>query len=105
MDIARPKDGFRLIEPDTFQQVLASAAGKWPRVFDHWEGIKERLKMTAHREGAGIAKAGRRVFEALGDTDSGLPTIRVAYCVLGDTVTFKAIVVLDPDDVVRVGPV
>jgi hypothetical protein len=98
MDIARPKDGFHLVEPSTFAQILASAATKWPRVHDHWDGIKERLKITAHREGAGAARAGARVFEALGDTDSGLPTIRVAYYVLGDTVTFKALAVLDPND-------
>lgn len=98
MDIARPKSGFVLVEPPHFHQTLADAVGKYPRVFDHWEAIKERLKITAHREGAAAAKAGTRVFEALGEVDVGLPTIRVVYFVLGDTVTFKAIAIVDPDE-------
>ena len=100
MDIARPTTGFLLREPDSIKQVLAEAADRWPRLASHWEGIKERLKITAHREGAGIAKAGDRVFEAQGDSDSGLPTVRVAYHVLGDTVSFVKIDIIDPSDTV-----
>ena len=96
MDIARPKSGFTLVEPSTFKQILDEASAKWPRTRDHWESVKDRLKITAHREGAGVIGAGARVFEAAGDAE--LPTIRVAYYVLGDTVTFKALVVLDPDE-------
>jgi hypothetical protein len=53
--------------------------------------------MTAHREGAPIGgNLSNRVFEAEGDAVSGLPTIRVAYHVLGDKLDFKMIVVLPP---------
>jgi hypothetical protein len=97
MDIARPKAGFKLREPGNFAEILRASSGKWPRAESLWDGVKERLKITAHREGAGIAKAGYRVFEAQGDSDSGLPGLRVAYHVLGDTVTFLALEVLEPE--------
>jgi hypothetical protein len=100
MDIARPKAGFILREPPSFKTILDSAAKRWPRVHSHWDGIKERLKITAHREGARAAGAGDRVFEAQGDADSGLPTVRVAYRVLGDTVTFVKLDIIDPASVV-----
>lgn len=51
MNIARPATGFVISEPPNFESLLHSYAGKWPRVISHWEGIKDRLKMTAHREG------------------------------------------------------
>lgn len=97
MNIARPATGFIITEPESFKDLLQSHAGKWPRVISHWEGIKDRLKMTAHREGASIGgNLSNRVFEAEGDTASELPTIRVAYHVLGDKLDFKMLVVIDP---------
>jgi hypothetical protein len=98
MDIARPKEGFHLREPAEFGQTIAEAAAQWPRLPSHWEGIKERLKVTAHREGARAAGLGERVFEAQGDVGGGLPSVRVAYHVLGDTVTFLKIMIIPPDD-------
>lgn len=97
MNIARPATGFIIAEPANFKELLQSHAEKWPRAVSHWEGIKDRLKMTAHREGVSIAgNSSNRVFEAEGDTASGLPTIRVAYHVLGDKLDFKMLVVRDP---------
>jgi hypothetical protein len=85
MNFARPATGFIMAEPASFKELLQSQAEKWPRVTSHWEGIKDRLKMTAHREGASIGgNPSNRVFEAEGDIASELPTIRVAYHVLGD---------------------
>lgn len=99
MDIARPKEGFLLREPATFAPIINDAAKRWPRLPAHWAGMKERLKITAHREGAGVIGAGNRVFEAMGDVDGGLPNVRVAYHVLGDTVTFVKIEIFDPTDI------
>jgi hypothetical protein len=97
MNIARPATGFIISEPPNFKILLQDHAGKWPRVIHHWEDIKDRLKMTAHREGAIIGSdLSKRVFEAEGDAVSGLPKIRVVYHVLGDKLDFKVLAVLDP---------
>jgi hypothetical protein len=97
MRIARPATGFVLSEPGTFQSLLKSHAGKWPRVFEYWEAIKDRLKMTGHKEGVVIGgNLSHRLFEAEGDAQSGLPTIRVAYRVLGDRLDFIKLALLDP---------
>lgn len=100
MDIARPKEGFHLREPEGFAKRIADAAKKWPRLPSQWDGIKDRLKITAHREGAIAVGAGARVFEAQGDAELKLPTVRVAYHVLGDTVTFVDFAIIDPSTVV-----
>lgn len=97
MNFARPATGFIMSEPASFKALLRNHAGKWPRVISHWEGIKDRLKMTAHKEGAAVGgNLSNRVFEAEGDAASQLPTIRVAYHVLGDKLDFKKLAVLEP---------
>lgn len=97
MNIARPATGFLIEEPATFAEYLASFTARWPRVLDHWDGIKERLKMTAHREGEAVSHILHRVFEALGSAEGQFPTIRVAYFVFADRLTFIAISVIDPE--------
>jgi hypothetical protein len=97
MRIARPASGFIISEPATFAVYLQNYVGKWPRVLEHWAAVKDRLKMTAHKEGAAVGgNVSYRVFEAEGDAASGWPTIRVAYQVLGDKLDFRKIIVLDP---------
>jgi hypothetical protein len=96
MNIARPATGFRLSEPATFATYLINSEQQWPRARDHWEAVKDRLKMTAHREGVAVGNPANRVFESVGDSTSGFPTIRVAYFVLGDSLTFIAISVFAP---------
>jgi hypothetical protein len=97
MNFARPATGFILTEPATFNALLRDHAGKWPRILPYWTAIKDRLKMTGHKEGVAVGgNITNRVFEAEGDIASGLPTIRVAYHVMGDRMEFKMIAVLDP---------
>jgi len=97
MNFARPSTGFILTEPASFNAYLLGYVAKWPRVIPYWTAIKDRLKMTGHKEGVAISgNLSNRVFEAEGDSLSHLPTIRVAYHVLGDKLEFKKIVVLDP---------
>jgi hypothetical protein len=98
MNIARPATGFLISEPAGFATYLAGYVQKYPRVTNHWNDIKERLKMTAHREGAAVGHPLHRTFESLGSLAAGFPTIRVAYFVFADTLTFIAILVIDPED-------
>jgi hypothetical protein len=97
MNIARPASGFLISEPASFAAYLAGFTNRWPRVLRHWDGVKDRLKMTAHREGQAVGHILHRVFEALGSSDGQFPTIRVAYFVFADTLTFIAIVVIEPE--------
>jgi hypothetical protein len=53
--------------------------------------------MTAHKEGAAVGHPLHRVFEAVGSNEGQFPTIRVAYFVFADTLSFVAIVILDPE--------
>ncbi len=97
MRIARPATGFIITEPATFGALLQGYAQRWPRAQEHWAAVKQRLKMTGHKEGAAIGgNSSNRVFEAEGDVASQLPTIRVAYHVLGDKLEFRKLAVLDP---------
>ncbi len=97
MNFARPATGFILKEPASFNALLLGYQNKWPRILPYWAAIKDRLKMTGHKEGAAIGgNLSNRVFEAEGDSLSQLPTIRVAYHVLGDSLEFKKLAVLDP---------
>jgi hypothetical protein len=93
MDIAKPPGGFRVIEPDAVRQLIESYSQQWPRLPKYWEDIKARLKQTGHREGVLVPRTapGSRTFIADGDRASDLPAVRVAYLVLGDTLTIKAV--------------
>jgi hypothetical protein len=97
MRFARPATGFIITEPATFDALLQGYVKKWPRVKEHWAAVKERLKMTGHKEGVAVGgNISNRVFEAEGDVANRLPTIRVAYHVLGDKLEFMKLAVLDP---------
>ena len=96
MDIAKPPGGFILDEPPAITVLIASHAQIWPRLPAYWSDIKSRLRQTGHREGVPIPNAapGARLFVAGGDPASGLPTVKVAYRVLGDTLRIRAVLVL-----------
>jgi hypothetical protein len=93
MDIAKPPGGFRVIEPEAVRQLIKSYSQQWPRLPRYWEDIKSRLKQTGHKEGVLVPRAapGSRAFVADGDRASDLPTIKIAYLALGDTLTIKAV--------------
>jgi len=100
MNFARPPTGFILKEPANFQTLLKSYERKWPRIMSYWGAIKDRLKMTGHKEGVAVrGNITYRVFEAEGDRLSQLPTIRVAYHVFGDKLEFMKLAVIDPPDI------
>lgn len=91
MQVAKPPDGFFMREPDTVSDLIESHAGKWPRLATFWVDIKARLKQTGHREGVPVGRG--RLFVAEGDATSGLPTVKVVYEVLGDTLYIRMVAV------------
>jgi hypothetical protein len=91
MQIAKPPGGFEMREPPAVADLIASHACKWPRLATLWTDIKARLKQTGHREGVAVGRG--RLFIAEGDAASGLPTVKVAYEVLGDTLYIKVVAV------------
>lgn len=97
MRIARPPNGFRIIEKPTVTQLIEAESVSWPRLKQHWIDIKERLKFVAHKEGTEDRRLGpgHRIFKAAGYPDFGIPTVRLVYHVLGDQVTIVAAAVLD----------
>jgi hypothetical protein len=96
MDIAKPQSGFIIDEPATIKSYIATYAGRWPRLPAYWSDVKERLKQTGHREGRRVDSGprGARVYVADGN-GSDLPTIKVAYVALGDTLRIHQLLVID----------
>jgi hypothetical protein len=95
MDIAKPRSGFNIVEPPAVAALINSQARKWPRLKTYWADVKSRLAQTGHREGQRIkGPPGARLFIAAGDQSSGLPTIKVAYTVLGDTLDICMVTVV-----------
>jgi hypothetical protein len=95
MDIAKPPGGFFIDEPEAVRSMIASHAKQWPRIRAYWADIKARLQQTGHREGTLVSRGppGARLYVAAGDNPGGLPTIKVAYSVLGDTLRIRAILI------------
>jgi hypothetical protein len=93
MQIAKPPGGFTVQEPTNVRALIESYAKTWPRLPDYWTNIKARLQQTGHREGIPVPRgpAGSRLFIAEGDIAGGLPTVKVAYLVLGDTLYIRMI--------------
>jgi hypothetical protein len=94
MDVAKPPGGFIIDEPDGVKSSIAAHARQWPRIQKYWEDIKSRLQQTGHREGMRVSgPPGARLYVAAGDEASGLPTIKVAYSVLGDTLRIRMVMI------------
>lgn len=95
MDIAKPVGGFNIVEPATVKTLIASHAKQRPRITAQWADVKARLKQTGHRDGEPVhGRRSNRLFIAEGDPASGLPTIKVAYSVLGDTLHIRMVMVV-----------
>jgi len=91
MQVAKPPGGFIVREPATVVALIASHAESWPRLAAYWTDIKARLKQTGHREGVAVGRG--RLFVAEGNRASSLPTVKVAYEVLGDTLYIQMVAV------------
>ena len=90
MQIARPPDGFIVLQSKTVEALIDSHCAQWHRLSSHWLGIRLRLKFTGHREGVPVAhRPGWRLFVDDGDPSAGLPKIRIVYRVLGDTISIE----------------
>lgn len=95
MRIARPPEGFAIVLSDIAQQAVATASAAFPRFDFAWSNIVERLKYTAHREGAELPN-GDRLVSFPADAARGDPKIAVVYHVLGDAVTIRKLMVVAP---------
>lgn len=94
MRIARPPDGFRIIERPAVTELIAAHCAKWPRLRDHWDGITQRLKFTGHREGVPVPKRpGYLLFVDDGEPSAELPRVRVVYLPLGDALMIEMVAV------------
>ncbi len=96
MQIARPPDGFKIIERPAVAGLIATSCEEWPRLAHHWEAIKSRLKFTGHREGVGVPvpnRPGYRLFVDDGDVSAGLPRVKVIYLPLGDVLKIEMVAV------------
>jgi hypothetical protein len=90
MQIARPPDGFVVQQSTAVEALIEAHSVQWPRLKEHWLGIRLRLKFTGHREGVSVgSKPGWRLFVDDGDRSANLPRIRVVYLALGDTISIK----------------
>jgi hypothetical protein len=91
MQIARPPSGFKIVERPAATALLNASASTWPRLANHWAGIKLRLSFTGHREGVLVpSRKGWRLFVDDGDENAGLPRVKVIYLPLGDTICYSA---------------
>lgn len=95
MQIARPSNGFRLVENPRVFQTIESVKRQCPWLERAYSDLRERLRMAGHRVGDPIRPTdmSQRVYiEA--DPETGDNRMCVSYRVLGDTLTIKAIKVI-----------
>lgn len=98
MKIARPPGGFHIRVLAAAQTTLDGVRPQFPRLDAIWDGICERLKFTAHREGQELPGGGV-VMQFPGNAAFGVPKIAVCYTVLGDQVTITRLLIqLEPED-------
>lgn len=92
MRIARPPTGFKIHLSESAQSTLSSAQTSVPRLHEIWDGVCERLKFTAHREGQ-LLPNGQTLSQIDGDPTFGIPKIALIYSVVGDTVTVHRLLI------------
>jgi hypothetical protein len=92
MRIARPPEGFKIILSDGVKKTIDATRPGAPRFDEIWDGVCERLKFTAHREGEPL-QHGVRIWQIDGDPAFGIPRIAIIYLVLGDAVTVQRLLV------------
>jgi hypothetical protein len=95
MQIARPPNGFHVVEKPAVAALISANTKKFPRLPKFWEAIKDRLRITGHREGVTLphGKPGWKLFVEDGAPDVGIPRVKVVYRALGDTLTIYIIAI------------
>jgi hypothetical protein len=85
--------GFDLKEPETVKALVESYQTQWPRLASHWRDIKEHLRYADHHEGIQLSRQpeGTRLFKAAGDESADLPTVKVIYQILGETLYIRLV--------------
>jgi len=88
MQFARPPRGFKIVIDDSIQDTVNSFINTKEAYRRCWEGIIERLRMSAHKDGQPYTSIGKgcRVFSTGPDLEAGTPRVMLGYLVLGETV-------------------
>jgi hypothetical protein len=94
MQIARPANGFNIIEKQAVYDTLSAAGGSCPWLAFAYSNLRERLRMTGHKTGYAIKGDPTRRYFVECDPVTNVARMVVAYDVFGDTLTIYAIKVL-----------
>ena len=94
MNIARPIDGFVIVERPLILKTLAELTPTCPWLQRTYSDVKQKLRMAAHKVGSCIGDdlSNRVYIDA--DPDTGSNRLAVSYVVLGDTVTLVALFII-----------
>lgn len=94
MHIAKPPDGFLLCVPPPVIQSIEALCDQWPDLKIVWPDIQNLLRMTGHKIGRPSPKNNSiRVIKIPNeDWSVRVPTLFIAYSVLGEVLTFHTVV-------------
>ena len=96
MNIARPKDGFDVrIKHEDDKARIAEFKDRSPACARCWDGMMERLRMSAHKDGEPVPFLGNgfRAFVTGPDEIAGTPRILVVYLALGNWVSIQSVAI------------
>jgi hypothetical protein len=94
MNIARPANGFRIIERTRVLSVLANHTDHCPWLQRGYSDVKHKLRMAGHRVGEPVRnRVDQRVFIDV-DPITDENRLAVYYSVLGDTLTMTAMLII-----------
>lgn len=94
--IVRPKTGFEVsIKFESDQKRVEEFRKESPASARVWDGLIDRLKMSAHKEGDFVPEIGDdcKVLIISPDVEAGTPRILVAYRVFLDQVSIRLVVI------------
>src|SRR4051812_2152767 len=94
MNIARPANGFRIIETEQILAVLINQTNRCPWLQRAYSDLKEKLRMAGHQIGEPVRnKADQRAFIEV-DPISSENRMVVRYSILGDTLTLRGMLII-----------
>jgi len=94
MQMARPPNGFYIIERPGIHETLAGAADTCPWVWPAMANLRERLKIAGHIMGSAIHHEPTERVHVDADPDTNRNRLAVTYRVEGDTLTVLSVKVL-----------
>lgn len=94
MNIARPANGFNVVEKPLLLKTLAELTTKFPWLQRAYSDVKEKLRMAGHRVGSHLGQDLSKRFYVDADPVTGKNRFAVSYVVLGDTLTLISMIFL-----------